>query len=213
MNTLNGEQQLQRILPWYVNASLVGVDRTEVERKLTIFPGLQAEVAWLSKIREDMQTQRQVGLSQRSPSEGLDTLMALVRGEQTGNVVPLRQRFTQWATSSRHLAVSMGIAATILVAQTVVIGYMVASPDSEYLVPLSGGGVTAGAMLQITFKPQATESQIRLLLGRVRGQIVSGPGALGVYLVRVPDGQAKQALGTLQADSAVIDSVVSVQGQ
>jgi hypothetical protein len=73
---------------------------------------------------------------------------------------------------------------------------------------LSGGTAAGGQLLQITFKPLATETQIRALLSSVQGEIVAGPGALGVYAVRVPDRQGAVALAKLRSDSTTVDSVV-----
>ena len=42
-----------------------------------------------------------------------------------------------------------------------------------------------GVVLQINFSPNASEVQIRKLLQSVDGSIIEGPGAIGIYRVRL----------------------------
>ena len=201
------------LLPWYVNGTLDVTTRRALERVLAQSPLLRSEVVWLRLVRGQIREQAQADAMQRSDSAGLDTLMAMVRGEQSGKVVPLPSRLRRWVAGARRLPLSMGIAAAVVLTQAVIIGSLLDQPAHDALKTLSGGAAAGGQLLQITFKPQATEAQIRTLLASVRGEIVAGPGALGIYTVRVPEREGAPALEKLRSDSTTIDSVVLLQSR
>ena len=206
--TIRSHAELQALLPWYINGSLDAATHREVELQLEQSPALRSELVWLTLVRSHIREQAQAESSLRSEDAGLDSLMALVHGEQSGKVTPLRKNTWAWVAAARRLPLSMGIAAAIVLSQAVIIGALLDKSSGD-LAPMSGGtAVAGGQMLQITFKPQATEGAIRALLSGVQGEIVAGPGALGVYSVRVPDQQGQQALTSLRSDTAVVDSVV-----
>ncbi len=196
------------LLPWYVNGSLDAPTRKAMEEALQQSEALRSELAWLTTLRSQMRDQTQAETARRRDDTGLDSLMALIHAEQSGKVTPLRKKQWAWVAAVRSMPLSMGIAAAVVLAQAVVIGALLDKPTGG-LTPLSGNtSLAGGQMLQVTFKPQATEGAIRSLLSGVQGEIVAGPGALGVYAVRVPDQQGAQALQSLRSDTTVIDSAV-----
>lgn len=200
--------ELRALLPWYVNGTLDITARRALDQEMAQSPALRSELAWLRLVRSQIREQSQVDVKQRSESAGLDTLMALVLGEQSARVLPLPSRISRWVEGARRFPLSMGIAAAVVLTQAVIIGTLLDQPDPDPLRTLSGGTAAGGQLLQVTFKPLATETQIRALLSSVQGEIVSGPGALGVYVVRVPDRQGAVALEKLRSDRTTVDSVV-----
>lgn len=200
--------ELDALLPWYVNGTLDVATHRALDQEIAQSPSLRSEVTWLQLVRSQIREQPLTEIAQRSESAGLDTLMALVHGEQSGKVLPLPSRITRWVSGARRFPLSMGVAAALVLTQAVIIGTLLDQPAQDPLRTLSGGTVAGGQLLQITFKPLATETQIRALLSSVQGEIVAGPGALGVYAVRVPDHQGAAALEKLRNDSTTVDSVV-----
>ncbi|MEM7507103.1 MAG: hypothetical protein AAF415_10160 [Pseudomonadota bacterium] len=66
----------------------------------------------------------------------------------------------------------------------------------------------AADILRIAFAPEATEAQIRAVLGEVGGRIVDGPSALGLYSIALPDGaDLSAAVSALRARAAVVETV------
>lgn len=61
----------------------------------------------------------------------------------------------------------------------------------------------SGQVLQLRFKPQAAELDVRKLLLAVDGRIVAGPSQVGDYLVAVPEGRADEAQRTLSGSPLV----------
>jgi hypothetical protein len=56
-----------------------------------------------------------------------------------------------------------------------------------------------GAVLQVRFRATATEAQMRAALQEIGGAIVDGPGALGVYRVRLQGERPASAADIEQA--------------
>jgi hypothetical protein len=205
---MTSSNDIHTLLPWYVNGSLDIETRRAVDKELAQSPNLRNEVVWLRLVRSQIHEQTQIEIKARSDSAGLDTLMAMVHGEQSGKVLPLSTRINRWIAGVRRVPLSMGIAAAVVLTQAIIIGALLDPPAQDTLRTLSGGVAAGGQLLQITFKPQATESQIRTLLASIQGEIVAGPGALGVYAVRVQDHQGAAALEKLRNDSTAVDTVV-----
>jgi hypothetical protein len=63
--------------------------------------------------------------------------------------------------------------------------------------------VPEGPMLKISFAPDAKESDIRMLVVQVHGELAGGPGQLGDYYLRVPAGSEAAALAKVQATPIV----------
>lgn len=209
-----GEQDVRELLPWYVNGTLDDSEHGTLESHLQQWPHLRGEVTWLTQLRQQIGAQRHDLATQPVAGAGLDTLMALIRAEQSGKVVPLRVKQAAWLAAPRWVPAVMGLAASVILAQAVVLGSLLNRPGDTQLAPLSGGATTTtGALLQLTFKPTATEARMRQALAGVQGEMISGPGALGVYTVRVPDGQGPTALQKLQGDRATVESVVLLQNR
>ena len=61
-------------------------------------------------------------------------------------------------------------------------------------------------VLQVTFKPNVTERDMRLLLVKIAGRVIDGPGQLGDYIVSVPARQIEPARQHLE-DSGLVDEV------
>jgi hypothetical protein len=70
--------------------------------------------------------------------------------------------------------------------------------------PLSGAKSVEGAVvLSVVFKDGASLLDVRQLIDGVQGQVVGGPGALGVWEVAVPKEKLAEALKTFAASPAV----------
>lgn len=209
---MHNEQELRELLPWYVNHTLDAATRSEIDLLAGRSPLLRSELAWLRRLRGQIQLSR-LEAEQRPPEAGLDTLMALVQAERSGKLVGLRGRCGAWLAAPRRFPVPVGLAAAVVLAQAAVIGALLVGPPQQSLAPLSGEAAAGGDLLQLTFKPRATEAQIRVLLAGLQAEIVSGPGALGVYTVRVPEGKGQAALAGLRGDRAIIESAALLAGR
>jgi anti-sigma factor RsiW len=189
----------RELLAWYASGTLAPEERARVERLLAESPAARAELEWLRALKRDLPAT----LAIPAGDLGRARLMQRIAVERAGpNVVALPRR----PERSRWFAAAFALAASMLLAQAAVIGFLVHERGAS-LAPLSGPPAASGDLLQVTFKPDATERDIRSLLGSVEAELVGGPGALGVYTVRVPAGRAGAAAGTLRGRADLVESV------
>jgi len=190
------------LLPWYVNETLVEGERRTVELHLAECPHCQEEIATCQRLGEAIQQTREIApavhparlarLMERIEAEERDSR----RGWRDALLAPWRG-LASLARSTPPLARgALVVQLLLLVALT---GLFVRSsrqpaapapaPAPEYQT-LSESAPTpvAGTRLRLVFAEGTTEQEVRDLLLGIRGQIVSGPSALGVYTVEVPAG-------------------------
>jgi hypothetical protein len=191
-------------LPWYLNGTLDEASHREIEHALRSSPHAQAEALWLGQIQEQVRSEKDMQ-QLPSPDAGLDRLMALIEGERSRKVVSL-PRLPQ--SVGRWYRPAFGIAAAVIATQALLLGIVLQNgTEADLIKSLSGHpSVQEGALLQITFKSNATEPQIRATLALIGGDIVGGPGVIGLYTVRVAASQAQSALVKLGEQKGVVDS-------
>lgn len=192
----DGGRDARAALAWYVTGTLDAEERARVEAALAASPAARAEAAWLAAVKRD------IGATVAIPAGdlGLARLMqriAVERASAQGKVVALAPRV-------RRLRIALAAAATIVAAQAAVLGWLV-HERADY-APLEAPAA-AGALLQVTFKPAATEADIRAALAAAGAEIVAGPGALGVYTLRVAPGRESEAADALARESRAVESV------
>jgi len=188
-----GLRHAQRMLPWHVNHTLEAADEARVQTALASSPRLKAEALWLQSFATLLREEP----ARRSGDQGLATLLARLHAEQSGKVVVLPVRRRAWHKPA------LALAAAVMLAQAGVIVNLLARQDpTGDTRPLAVTPV-AGNLLQITFRDTTTEPQLRAALARVGGVLVSGPGQLGVYTVRVDGGPVGVALASLLGNPSV----------
>lgn len=183
--TVNSDKHPQALLPWYVNGTLAGSERAQVEAHLGDCTRCRDEVVFLRALRHGVQS-----LGHDSPGDlGLKRLLRDVRA---------RQR-----TPSAWWRPALAAAAVVIVAQ----GALLATfwPREPAITPL--GEQRTGALIQVQFQPNATEAQIRELLQQTGATIVDGPGAVGVYRLRLD--QPETALAPLRARTDIVKHVAA----
>lgn len=161
MNESLSREQVEMLLPYYVNGTLDAAEKQQVESVLKQHPSLRDELTFLRKLQTEVQAMPAAG---NSPGE-----LGLRRLQQQ---LPASSQPKQISPRWRWAAVA---AAFLLVVQTSVM----------MLTSVPGGYQQAGEqqtpLLIITFEPQATEAEIRQLLLQNQLTIVEGPSALGLY--------------------------------
>lgn len=117
--------------------------------------------------------------------------------------------------SSRWRNIGWSIAASILLVQAAVIANLMRSQPgtsieeqinnaSEYrAVPQAPFSYS---YLEVYFKPDAREVEIRKLLTRLNASIADGPGAFGQYRIKVKAGTEQEVISKIRA-SGLVDSV------
>jgi anti-sigma factor RsiW len=160
----------EELLPWYVNDTLTDEERSGLEEHLKGCEQCRKEVEYLKALRSQVKA-----TSDLSPygELGLKRLLSDIKKEAQ---TPRRFAFQRWQPA-------LAIAASLIIILQSLILYNYWQ-QSKAITPLSGP-VHKGVVLQVSFAPDASEAQIRKVLQSVEGSIIDGPGAIGIYRVRL----------------------------
>lgn len=231
------DPQLIELLPWYANGTLTDADRAKVEALLRSDAHAATELAWLQGLQQRVQADvpevsdeigfertmkrihaetaaQDAAIAQATIAQGA----AQAAAQAAATTKPVRtqprtptltERVRNWFEGMR-LSPAFALAALVVVVQAGVI-FKLAGSDREYeqVRSLPGAAAESGQLFRVAFKPEASETDLRMLLVAVQGNIESGPGQLGDYYVRVPANAALQA-GTQLKASPIVDSILTV---
>lgn len=206
-------RRFDEMLPWYVNGTLDAGGRQWLEQQLREHPELKGEHGWT----ESLQARMRESAPEVSAELGLDRLLARIRHERS-NALP---RETEAAKSAGglldgfsaflerfRLTPGFAMAAAVVMVQFGVIGLLVSEQgelqsEFERFRSVNGDQIVTGPALEVVFKSEARERDIREALVRIGGTLAGGPGQLGVYLVYVPAGEIDQARAMLEQNEIV----------
>lgn len=115
-------------------------------------------------------------------------------------------RLSDWLASSLGLGFNaQAIAVALVVVQAGVIGLLAwQSRDAEHSQIRAGtqDATPRGPLLRVSFRQDLRESDLRRALADVGAEIVGGPGQIGVYLLRIKDGDLDAAAQRLRASGS-----------
>ncbi len=183
-------QQLREWLPLAANDTLAPELRARLEAGLARHPDLQHELRWLQTLRHTVQTDPLDALP--TGDLGWSTLERRIAA-RTQRPAPVAspgwtERLRDWLQA--NFGPVLATACVLMVAQAVLIGSLMQQGSG---FEAAGGkpavqGVAAGTLLHVTLRAEVTEPQWREALRRFNATIVDGPSALGIYTLRVADG-------------------------
>ena len=196
---MSTKEEIQELLPFYVNGSLSAEEKTLVESYLKEDPSLQSEVDFIKALGSAIKDIPQ----EQSPGEfGLKRLQRDIKKEKaqtSATVKTVSKPISLW----RNMAIAAGLA---LILQT---AYMVNDKTGGgKLIPAGGENTISisGPVLTVTFVPTATEESIRNLLVEHDLRIIDGPSALGIYRLTT-DGDITKAINALKNNKDKVESV------
>ena len=178
MNPIDERENIEQLLPWYVNGTLSSKEQSLVSEWLAKDEELKQQEAWLRQLQQEAKAleatkQEQVPLdfAWQSFKRQLDSP---AQEKQTTKV-------NWWA--------SVGIAACLTL--VVQLGYWQWQwQQSTPIEMLSGDNLSAYQenhwLVQVQFSPNVTMENVAITLNSVELQIISGPSALGIYHLAVP---------------------------
>ncbi len=195
------KKDIEELLPFYVNGTLSKEERLQVTEALEDDPSLEDEIAFLEKLREEIQEQ---SMEYSSGELGLKRLQKSIADEalQKDPIALSRSKITKeqnWGWRAAAIA-----ACFLLMMQTVVMLPMWKDSD----LGAAGGKVllqSSGKIISVTFVPDAREENIRNLLLTLDATIVDGPSALGVYKLSIPK-DAESAVEKLRAHKTLVET-------
>lgn len=190
-----GERLHQRIwdlLPWYVNGTLPSEERRAVEEHLPGCPRCREEEAFCRATREALAAAGEVAPSPHPVQ--LARLLAKVDEFEAGRgghgprpfLAALRARLVPASPIRALLAFQLAVTALLVG----LLLWQQRQPQTLVYRTLSASEVPRGdtARVRVLFREDATEKEIREILLRIQGEIVSGPSAFGTYTVEIPVG-------------------------
>ncbi|MFO1217355.1 MAG: hypothetical protein U1E89_03115 [Burkholderiaceae bacterium] len=211
------KQRFDELLPFYANGTLADDERRFVETWLHEHPKSQAELDWY----RSLQTKLLEDVPPVSSEVGLERAMARIRAERSPQAArkpaprqpALGERLRGWAAAllpQPMLKPALAGALAVVVAQAVVIANLSGERDeSTEMRAVKPSVVDKGPFIKVSFKTDAREADIRLLLVQQGATLAGGPTQLGDWYLRVSEGRVSAVMAQLQA-SPIIDGVAQV---
>lgn len=196
------------LLPWYLTGTLGAAERAQVDAHLGQCADCQAELASLRDVRE--QVREAFTEPAAAPASAHRRVMARVHRASSARQNAIgASALDRVAGFFRQLLAPKWApagAVALIALQVGVLMWAVREPETSPQITERGVS-TPTARVQVVFTPEARESEIRLLLDEVRGQIVSGPAADGSYVLEVlasDDARVQAKLQTLRARADLV---------
>jgi hypothetical protein len=202
--------RVRELLTGYVNKTLSSDDQAFMDHWMNdpdrAQPDVLDEQRWLALTRAQLRDTA----PKPAPDAGWHELLARIEAEpktrpSSGAQTPVEQglaaRFWRWW---RQPALAYAVLA-LLVGQMALLAWQWRPQGEVRLMsaPTSVQAPSASVLVQVAWRAQATSVQMQAVLQQVQGTVVSGPSALGLWLVAVPQAQADEALKTLRSSAAV----------
>ncbi len=214
---MHENQQKQQFHQWlflYVNGRLGETERDWMTKYIAAHPEARAEVQIEHALRENLREELPIFAQDEGLAQFMIRLHAETNASKKMTFLASLQAFShrlQETLSHYSITPAWAVTATLLIAQAGVIGVLLLNPamrevsgsNSVEWRSVGEKAITQGPVLQITFKPTATEEEIRLLLVKISGSIVGGPGQLGNYFIKVPNGNLEAAEKQVRTSSIV----------
>ena len=159
-------------LPFLVNGTLAPDERGPVEVHLEQCASCRAELEFLRALQKGVRETE----AQAQPGElAWQRLRRALEQESTGTDAAATGGV---AGAPAWMKYALAASLVLVLAQGLVLWR-----HSDAPVYRPAGTQYQGAVIQLRFRDQATEAQIRALLQSVGGRIIDGPGAVGIYRV------------------------------
>ena len=173
----NLTNDIEALLPFYVNGSLDPEDRAKVEAELLNNSELTGEVEALTKLRETMQ-QLEFGTS---PGQfGLARLLRDI--DRNEEKAPSKPVFS-WSIAVAAVAALVTLGASWMY--------------DRYGPSIDQASGDTQKRLTVAFQPDATQAEVSNLLIDLELEIVEGPTAIGLYKLVPEKGREQNALSEL----------------
>jgi anti-sigma-K factor RskA len=191
----SSREDIELLLPWYVNGTLKASDAIKVETYLERHPDMQVQLATL---REDMDETITANETIAGPSgAAFGRLMQQIEAE-----TPVRHRVAKAkqgvmqaidgflrSLSPGRLGWAAMAAAAVIMLQAGVVGTMMLNPPSsgKTFETASGGAALTGTFVLVQFKQDASIAEVSAFLSEQGAEIVGGPKPGGLFRVRISE--------------------------
>lgn len=185
-------EQVQALLPWYVNGTLEDAEAANVD----------AHLAECARCRAELDAERAlksgVASAVLDPDHGWSRLRADIVSSEG-------ERPSRWRGLLRHkFSFGWVVAAQLAVASLLLIGTASLWQEQPQYHVLGSAAAAPSVDAIILFKADAEVSEMRAALESAGASIVSGPTSRGAYLLSLPADRRASALESLRARPSVV---------
>ena len=193
-------QESLNLLPWY--ATLDEKQRRELDIHLRDCAECTRELAEIHSMRAMISPLEEV--PEPSPFLLQRTLARIDEYEREKPEATAGSRLWQWWRLAPQSA-RMLIAVQALLVLGLGVGVIYYQQRAEYYSTLSVTAAVDGSRIRIAFQPGISEETLRQTILGVKGVVIDGPSAIGIYTLRIPEGSdADRIVADLTANSRVI---------
>jgi hypothetical protein len=166
-------------------------------------PEARSELDWY----RSLQARVQESVPAVPTTIGLARTMRLIQGDRP----TLAERISAFfGNLGMRPSYALGALAVMAVQGGLIVTLLGNARDSaDEIRALHSVRVEEGPMLKVSFAPDAKETDIRMLMIQIHGELAGGPGQLGDYYLRVPAGSEAAALARVQAAPIVQAAVLA----
>jgi hypothetical protein len=199
MTKLEDKAEISLLLPWYAAGTLSEAENRRVAAAIEADPELALRLEDVRlEASEDLLLNESLGAPSRRAA---DKLFAAIDAEEAANPRAYKPKFslgawlseTKAALSPRTLGFAAMAAIAIIAVQAGVIVSDRSTGGAVYETATAPASLSEGRQVLVSFKPQATISEIDALLRDVGGTIVEAPFEGGLYKVRIGPADLDQA--------------------
>ena len=194
--------EANQLLPWFVNGTLTGLERTRVERHV-------AECVACSQEADSLRVLQAVVVHDDEADRETDQALARVKARlRTSERKPhatsaLQSISRQWRETSPWMRYAMVAQLVLVVALAAALLHQ---PTPQYYRALGAVSKPAGpeSAVVVVFGETVSERDMRDLLLRLHARIVDGPTPAGAYTLQVAQSDQATALAVLRHTSSVV---------
>lgn len=188
---MSNRPELEELLPAYVNGTLDTASRDKVAAAIAQDAELADEVRFLTALRDRIQT------------DDANTAPGEMGWQRLRRSLPQQRQPGPWSQLLRPVA---AVAAAVVITVQAGLLWQAYSPTEPAYIPLA---VETRGQIQVRFAPTATAAQMHELLADGGIEIVSGPGASGVYRLRLRGEPDQAEIGAAIAYLDAHDNIVT----
>ena len=206
----HAHRDVERMLPWYANATLEEAQTARVRQHLGECAGCRAELASLRALAAAVDGAMPVD-DARETDRGWERMRHRLHATRRA---PTPRRYRQrlregWRDAAPWVrGALLAQCAVVAVLAAVLVRGMAPTPQATepaFYTTLSAAPAPQASRdtLLVVFDPRLTDAQLRELLGANHARIVDGPNATGAFVVAAPPGKSQAVRDALRGSPGV----------
>jgi hypothetical protein len=192
--------ELREKIPLYLKGGLTQSEKREFEEAIQKFPGLKDEIEEFTEFHE---VYREIEKEIPPPSLNLyERISDNIRAEKKTEAAPEKRFAGKFQDLLKGFFWSPRVSWAVVSVQIVLIIILLFSlpRDDKYETLTSK---TEGIRVNVVFKENTVEKEMRALIHKIGGSIVSGPSSTGLYVIEIKNRDIQIVIATLR-DSNIV---------